>query len=133
MRRTHKTTSSFVMLYMTHLWKGVVNIKAQFSGLWGYIKTGTYQRRFFHLEPAVAPVMDTDIGPLLSAPRSRTGSWPCHKCEHLTDIRKTQRILAHAGATRRCKGGTVFTALTFTHTEFLSHIDTLYYYPPANV
>lgn len=37
--------------------------------------------------------MDTDTGPLLSAPRSRTGSWPCHKCEHLMDTRETQHIL----------------------------------------
>lgn len=62
---------------------------AQLSGPWRYIKTGTYPRRFFHQEPAVAPVMDTDIGSLLSAPRSRTGSWPCHKCEHLMDTRET--------------------------------------------
>lgn len=72
------------------------------------MKTGTYRHRFFHLKPAAAPATDTDIGPLLSAPRSHTGSWPCHKCEHLTDTR---------GNTSRERKG-----LHCSHSHFLSSL-----------
>lgn len=87
---------------------------ARFSGLWSYIKTGTYPRRFFHPEPAAAQATDTDIGPPLSAPHSRTGSWPYHKCERLMGTRETRHILTHAAPTRENKGGTVDAALTHT-------------------
>ena len=82
-----------VMLYMGSLWKGVVARGSVFRPLEIYIKSATYPHRFFHPEPAAAPVTDTDIGPLLSAPRSRTDSWPCHKCEHLKDTRESQHII----------------------------------------
>lgn len=63
--------------------------------MWRYIKTGTYPHRFSHPEPAVAPATDTDIGPLLSAPRSHTDSWPYHKCERLMGKRETRHTLTH--------------------------------------
>lgn len=94
---------------------------AQLSGMWRYIRIGTYPHRFSHPEPAVAPAMDTDIGPLLSAPRSHTGSWPYRKCERLMDVRVTRHTLTHVGTTGENKGRTVHTALTYS---FLTHIDT---------
>lgn len=54
----------------------------------------TYPRRFYHPRRAVAPATDTDIGPPLSAPRSRTGSWPCCKCEGLVVTKETRHISA---------------------------------------
>ncbi len=80
-----------------------------------YLKPGTYPHRFFHRGPAAARVRGTDIGPLLSAPRSHTGSWPYHKCEHLIDTKETQHILT--------RGRKVYSALTLT--LFPPHIHTL--------
>lgn len=87
--------------------------------MWRYIKTGTYPHRFSHPEPAVAPATDTDIGPLLSAPRSHTGSWPYHKCERLMGKRETRHTLTHTGATGEYKGRRVYATLTYTF--FYSH------------
>lgn len=87
--------------------------------MWRYFKTGTYPHRFSHPEPAVAPATDTDIGPLLSAPRSHTGSWPYHKCERLMGKRETRHTLTHTGATGEYKGRRVYAILTYTF--FSSH------------
>lgn len=87
--------------------------KALFPGLCRYIKIRTYPRRFFHPGPAATPVTDTDIGLLLSAPHTRTGSLPSHKCEHLMATRETQHLL-----TRGERRGN---RLSSPHTSTLPH------------
>lgn len=82
---------------------------------------------FFHLGPAASPVTDTDIGPLLSAPHSRTGSWPWHNSERLME-KEANHILTQVCATRGFKEEQ-FISLPHIHTYTHIHL----FYPLTNL
>lgn len=98
--QTYKLRKSHAVVHQL-LTDGSGNTQLSFHAC-RYIKTGTHPHRFFHLKPAVTPATDTDIGPLLSAPHSRTGSWPQHKFECLMGGKKKKThnnsCMCHKGA-----------------------------------